>query len=582
MRPAPRFTVVAILLSCLAASGAHAQWSPDGVVVCDATKAQVEVEMVSDGSGGTILAWQDGRNTVFPDYDIYAQHLLASGVLDPAWPAQGLAVCAATNKQLMPLLAPDGAGGAFVVWADYRSTTSGALVYAQHLTAAGAIAPGWPADGLSVSSLPVYNWLHFDVSSDGQGGAIIGWLGSPLDHSFFPVAMQRLTGAGIAPGWPGDGIRVWQQLMYGTGFVRVAGDGAGGGFVAWSGSTSGGSGPGLYLQHVGSDSAPAPGWPANGTMVIGPNSGVYDTHPVLPDGLGGAFVATGGTAGEGESIWDQRAGTTGTPLWGSAGVPLGGAPIADDLHFARDGAGGVFVAWEVGVYNASNASTWDVRVLRQDATGAPAPGWTGPTFAADTAGSQMEPRIVEDGTGGAFLVWRDWPIAAGHGHIQAQHLDGAGNPMPGWSSAGMAVCPTDSSQILSALIADGTGGMIVAFTDYRNRAVSGPDLRAQHLLGNGSVAAVGPRTIPDIGFVAGPNPCSGPLRVTFALPCAKGATLELIDISGRCVASRALGTLEAGPHDVRWDAATSLESGVYWVRLRGDHLSVARRIALLR
>jgi len=146
----------------------------------------------------------------------------------------------------------------------------------------------------------------------------------------------------------------------------------------------------------------------------------------------------------------------------------------------------------------------------------------------------------------------------------------------------MTVCPTDSSQVLAALIADGTGGMIVAFTDYRNRAVSGPDLRAQHLLGNGSVAAVGPRAMPDIGLAAGPNPCSGALRVTFALPRAGREALELIDISGRCIASRALGTLEAGPHDVRWDAATSLGSGVYWVRLRGDHVSAARRIALLR
>ncbi len=142
MRPAPRSTVVAILLSCLAASGARAQWSPDGVVICDAPKSQVQVSMVSDGSSGAILAWQDGRNTIFPDYDIYAQHLLASGVVDPAWPAQGLAVCTATKKQLMPLLAPDGAGGAFVVWADFRSTTSqsfGPLLYAQHVSAAGAM-----------------------------------------------------------------------------------------------------------------------------------------------------------------------------------------------------------------------------------------------------------------------------------------------------------------------------------------------------------------------------------------------------------------------------------------------------------
>ena len=39
--------------------------------------------IVPDGAGGAIVTWQDGAT------DIFAQHVLASGVLDPAFLAAG-------------------------------------------------------------------------------------------------------------------------------------------------------------------------------------------------------------------------------------------------------------------------------------------------------------------------------------------------------------------------------------------------------------------------------------------------------------------------------------------------------------
>jgi hypothetical protein len=53
--------------------------------------------IVADGSGGAILAWEDNRSG---NYDIYAQHVLASGEPDAAWPVDGLPVCTAANWQV--------------------------------------------------------------------------------------------------------------------------------------------------------------------------------------------------------------------------------------------------------------------------------------------------------------------------------------------------------------------------------------------------------------------------------------------------------------------------------------------------
>ena len=114
--------------------------------VCTATNDQEFPQIVSDGAGGAIVIWQDYRSGI--DYDVYAQHVTATGVVDPIWPLNGVAICTATNEQQLPQLVSDGAGGAIVTWYDYRSGSSD--IYAQHVTAAGVADPTWPLDGVAL------------------------------------------------------------------------------------------------------------------------------------------------------------------------------------------------------------------------------------------------------------------------------------------------------------------------------------------------------------------------------------------------------------------------------------------------
>lgn len=79
-----------------------------------------------------------------------------------------------------------------------------------------------------------------------------------------------------------------------------------------------------------------------------------------------------------------------------------------------------------------------------------------------------------------------------------------------------------------------------------------------------------------------PNPAGGEkLTVRFALPIAAPARLELVDVSGRRVVAREVGSLGAGRHAVDLAAGRRLPSGLYLVRLsQGGDLRVARVVVL--
>jgi hypothetical protein len=72
------------------------QWTPGGVVVCNASHAQDQPTIISDGAGGAIVTWQDQRNEAASGYnDVYALRvgpggMIPTGVRDT--PASGLAL----------------------------------------------------------------------------------------------------------------------------------------------------------------------------------------------------------------------------------------------------------------------------------------------------------------------------------------------------------------------------------------------------------------------------------------------------------------------------------------------------------
>ena len=78
-----------------------------------------------------------------------------------------------------------------------------------------------------------------------------------------------------------------------------------------------------------------------------------------------------------------------------------------------------------------------------------------------------------------------------------------------------------------------------------------------------------------------PNPFNPSTEIRFALPEASAVSLVIYDVMGREVERLLDKTLEAGYHEVRWDA-TGLPSGVYLYRIEAGSFTQTRRMALIK
>ena len=82
---------------------------------------------------------------------------------------------------------------------------------------------------------------------------------------------------------------------------------------------------------------------------------------------------------------------------------------------------------------------------------------------------------------------------------------------------------------------------------------------------------------------ASPNPAvGGALTVAFSLKGAEPAELELIDVSGRRVATQEVGSLGPGRHVLNLAEGLRIQPGIYIVRLTEAGHSLTQRVAALR
>jgi hypothetical protein len=85
-----------------------------------------------------------------------------------------------------------------------------------------------------------------------------------------------------------------------------------------------------------------------------------------------------------------------------------------------------------------------------------------------------------------------------------------------------------------------------------------------------------------LSLAPGSNPSHGQFSVSFSLPDARPARLELYDVSGRRVLTREVGNMGSGTHVLRLGETSALHSGVYWLRLVHPTKTLVARAALVR
>lgn len=455
MRSLLRIFLLFVSLS-LVTTVAGAQWAVDGTPVSTSLSGAIFQAICSDGAGGAIIVFQDGRSG---DWDIYAQRINAAGV--PQWTTDGVPICISTNYQWYPNLIPDGAGGAIITWHDIRSNLTND-VYAQRVNSAGVVQ--WTANGVVICNAAGHQESPTLVT-DGAGGAIITW--QDLRNGVEDIFAQRVNGAGAVQ-WVANGRSVCTATG-GQYYPHLVTDGAGGAVIVWHDFRNGGYD--IYAQRINATGSVQ--WVANGVVVCtASNTQIWPA--LIADGAGGAIITWQDARTSVDSdVYAQRLNAAGTALWYADGANVcsaGGDQQSPAI--VTDGAGGAIIAW----HDTRNGfGTDDIYASRVSATGSvPWDGWGVPVCTA--SGAQRYASLVADGAGGAVIAWGDDRYGPAT-DLYAQRVNSAGVRL--WTTDGTPVTNAAGPQIIPVMIPDGAGGAIAAWEDDR----SSGDIYAQRVEG---------------------------------------------------------------------------------------------------
>lgn len=637
-------------------------WPPDGVRVTGAPRSQEAPSLASDGQGGAFVTWLDYRASgpLGNGLDAYVQHITAFGAIAPGWPVDGIAVATGPGHQ-SGVVTSDGRGGVLVVF-DNTSVDYGDL-YLQRITAAGAVAPGWPIGGVPIGTAAGVQYNPCMIA-DGAGGAFVSW----QDGDELATTRARLThvlaSGQLAPGWPENG-RAFEPS---TGFVLrplllATEDG---GFIAcWSASEDALATVRTLAQRFTADGLASPAWGPDGVTVcpLRPFHRIPQS-PLVNNGAGGFFVVLSDYRNstspfENLDSYVQHILVDGqvAPGWPNDALPIATLPTVDEQGIpVEDARGGLFVAW-----HDSRAGFPQVFGLHLAPSGQLYPGWpteglrisSRPTF-------QFGVLAEADRTGGAYLKWTE--LTALGPRVYVKRVRDNGTAAPGWPADGLLVSSAGGGQDEASLEEDGSGGVIVAWGDSRDYETTSTDVYAQRFGNDGVVAAQvsiasaeaasdevrvrwhvsgesramaerregdsagweviaqleadgsgylslldrdvvpGARyeyrlafaggvhggetsvTVPALALAlegARPNPAVGSVMLSFTLPDASAARLDLFDLNGRRLASRDVGARGAGRHVERFEG-NKLAPGLYWASLTHGGRTLRVRLAVTR
>jgi hypothetical protein len=327
-------------------------WNPTGVLITNSLYVATDsgqYRVITDGSGGAIVCWQDGRSFATSERNIYAQRVDADGNVQ--WTANGVAIVTAPGRQQNPRMDDDGAGGAIIAWQDYRGGSTSPKAYVQRINESGTVQ--WAANGISLTPSSLANGPAFPLS-DNKGGAYIAW--RDYRGGAYTFYAQRVNSSGT-PLWAGGGVpisgAVGSASTYG-GAIDVFGEP----YVVWRDITYTApsySTTGLFAQKI--DAAGTILWGATGIQVstapVKPSSSSYNVS-VGENSAGGIIVTWDDFRNGNWDIYAQEVDAAGNMLWNANGMALSTAPYDQQSPSIRTFNNGIIVAWRDSRNSGSN------------------------------------------------------------------------------------------------------------------------------------------------------------------------------------------------------------------------------------
>jgi hypothetical protein len=565
-------------------------WPINGLLLAASSDGEQLSAVTQDGFGGVLVTWQHFASSL-DSIDVVVQRVRADGTVAPGWPASGLRI-RAPDRQNEPQIAPDGSGGAFVVWGDQRNYATGDEdVYALHLLGDGTLAPGWPSTGAMMNA-PQVPTSGAVIITDDTGGAFIEW--AQVGAVTYGVHIR--SDGSLASGWAPGGSLL--STLVPRGLVR---DGSGGMYLwtAVPNSTYLGSEATYYVQRLTGSGAVTPGWPAGGLLVCSA-PGPRNATSAETDGSGGMLM----------TWYDGRPPYTATEIFATRvlgngtrapGWALNGTLVSDPSnsvfefapYIAPDESGGAYIVW----YQDGTSA-----VQHLAASGQVAAGWPPYGIGLSSSPGQLYPRITSDEQGGAIVAWEEGPV----GYAQRYVTDGVTAAQLSLVSAlanadrvhldwfysgatGLAATSYRRTELtdwisIAQITADGTGHLryddthVTPGTRYAYR-LGYRDGGAEQFTAETWVEVPAPKLALEGAL---PNPAVRLVNVSLSLADGSPATLSVLDVAGRAVMSREVGSLGAGHHTVPLDLGPAAAPGVYWLRLTQGGRALLARAAVIR
>lgn len=343
-----------------------------------------------------------------------------------------------------------------------------------------SIASAWPPSGVPLApGLPASSprvLLGRDTT------AFTFWADNRWGEPSADIYAQLVTSRGeIAAGWPDTALMVSRARFHRAPVAGIS-DPDGSFLVGWGDGRDGPYEP--YLSRVLSDGRIDPTWPRHGLRIFDPevSSGLRALVWSAPDTVVVLALPEGAIDGcvlQSLAITPQGP----VPVWGSSGVSvdMGAELSVQTAGLVADGEGGVYLLLEPvegGAWIPGHPNAVDVYVMRIAADGRPAEGWeSGPKPVAAAPGSQWLGSILADGEGGLYVAWTDDRNAHGdpgpafRPDIRLQRLTSEGVPHSGWPVDGLPLTERPDGELLPTIAPDGAGGVYVNWVGIKARVV---------------------------------------------------------------------------------------------------------------
>lgn len=349
------------------------------------------------------------------------------------WKDQGALEIGAVNH---PDIAPDKAGGAYVVYQVYLSQPEINQFYLQRISPEGARL--WGEKGVLIGEASgKLDVGELQVLVDDNGNAIVAWCDWWNDIMYVTKVNPQ-------------GEILWQKDIEDIKYAsHIVSDGAGG-IIYIVGETG--------LQRLDAEGNLV--WDRPGFLVEGEVAG----RIIAGDGLGGAFIITIEKSSE-KSVRVQRIDSEGNCPWSQGVIPIYSGSEEARACLTTDGTGGAFVVWLECDPDALSFPQYLMSVLRLSQDGEVI--WQKRNLPGGLVGWKIY--VVTDNDGNALVFWE---YAAGLG---AQKISPEGELL--WPSSGRYTLGGFSY----AIVASGDNGAIIG-ASYRYDSRS---LKAQIIDGDG-------------------------------------------------------------------------------------------------